>query len=148
MNERSFEVIELELAVMVRRLTAMSYAKKYELDRAAFLILHQISTQGPAGVKALSEDFRIDISTVSRQVAALIQKGYAQKVPDPLDKRAFFVEPTELGKTKLGEFRKAGSARLKEMTKEWTDEECRMFGQLLHKLNRAAADLDPSFKCE
>lgn len=137
MDERSLETIELELAILVRHITSIaSQRKNGNLDRSAYLLLHQISAHGSAGVKALADEFRLDISTVSRQVAALEQKGYVYRTPDPSDGRACSFQITELGAKELVEYKQARLARVKEKLKEWPDEECKRFGELLRKFNR------------
>lgn len=132
----SLEIIELEMAIFVRRLTSLSSDKKFgNIDRSAYLLLHQISAHGCAGVKALADVFQLDISTVSRQTASLEQKEYVYRIPDPQDRRAYSLQITELGKHELDEYKKARSVRFKEVLKEWSDDECQTFAQLLRKFN-------------
>jgi len=131
------ETIELELAILIRRVTSISSDKRHgPLDRSAYLLMHRISVDGSAGVKALAEELRLDISTVSRQAAALEHKGYVYRVPDPQDGRAFSLRLTELGAKELAEHRRARLAQVKERLRDWSDEECRSFGRLLRKFNR------------
>jgi DNA-binding MarR family transcriptional regulator len=138
MDERSLETIELELAFMVRRITAISSDKTIgTLDRSAYLLLHHISDDGFAGVKALADKFHLDISTASRQAAALEQKGYVSRVPDPLDGRAFSFRITEPGEMALITYKKAKQARIKEVLHDWSDEDCLTFGKLLQKFNHS-----------
>ncbi|MBP1966209.1 MarR family winged helix-turn-helix transcriptional regulator [Paenibacillus aceris] len=132
----SLEIIELEMAIFVRRLTSLSSDKKFgNIDRSAYLLLHQISTHGGAGVKTLADIFHLDISTVSRQAASLEQKEYVYRIPDPQDRRAYTFQITELGKQELDEYKRARSVRFKEVLKEWSDDECQTFAQLLRKFN-------------
>jgi DNA-binding MarR family transcriptional regulator len=142
MDEHSLKSIELEMAILVRRITSITSDKKIEnLDRSAYLLLHQISAHGSAGVKALAEEFHLDISTVSRQASALEQKDYVYRIPDPLDKRAYSFQITHLGAEKLIAYKQARSAILMELLKDWSDEECHTFGQLLNKFNRTIIKL-------
>src|SRR4051812_3327782 len=98
MHDYSLEMIELELAILMRRTTAVTTNKKlWNLDRAAYLLLRRIAEKGAVGVKLLACEFQLDISTVSRQAAALEQKGFLYKIPDPLDGRAYSFQLTELG---------------------------------------------------
>jgi DNA-binding MarR family transcriptional regulator len=137
MDAHSLECIELEMAILVRRITSISSHKKFgNLDRSAYLLLHQISAHGSAGVKALSDEFHLDISTVSRQAAALELKGYVYKIPDPLDGRAYSFQITDSGTKELIAYKQARTARIMELLEDWTDEECLKFGQLLKKFNR------------
>lgn len=131
------ETIELELAILVRHINSIASDKKIgTLDRSAYLLLHQISAHGSAGVKALADEFRLDISTVSRQAAALEQKGYIYRTPDPQDRRSFSLQITDLGAKELDESKRARLARVTEKLKDWSDEDCHTFGKLLTKFNR------------
>jgi DNA-binding MarR family transcriptional regulator len=138
MKGNILETIELEMAVLIRRLTSITSQKKLgKLDRAAYLLLHQLSVKGPAGVKTLAEVLQLDISTVSRQAATLEKKGYVDKVPDPVDRRAYFLQLTETGKQDLDEYKGARLHRFDELLDDWTDEERENFAMLLQKFNYA-----------
>lgn len=137
MTENSLETIEFELALLLRRITSFTTSKKIgSLDRSAYLLLHQIASHGSAGVKALSDEFWLDISTVSRQAAALEQKGYVVRIPDPMDGRAYSLQITELGNKELIENKDARSAEIGELLKDWSPEDRERFGQLMRKFNR------------
>src|ERR1700730_6392438 len=98
MDEHSLETIGVELAILHRRLTSITTYKKIgNLERSEYLLLDQITSHGSAGVKTLADEFNLDISTVSRQAATLKKKGYVYKIPDPLDKRAYSFQITDLG---------------------------------------------------
>jgi DNA-binding MarR family transcriptional regulator len=137
MDEHLLDLIEIELAVLIRRTTSK---KTGNLERSAYLLLHQINTNGAAGVKALAAEFDLDISTVSRQAAALEQKGYVNRVPDPVDGRAYSFQITDVGIKELHKEKKARKARVGEVVKEWSDDEKQIFGQLLKKYNIAATN--------
>jgi DNA-binding MarR family transcriptional regulator len=135
MSKSALETIELEVAILIRR--SVSSSRKYgNLDRSAYLLLQQIASHGQAGVKALADEFHLDISTVSRQAAALEHKSLAVKVPDPSDGRAYSYQITETGLNELKEYRQARLALYEELLREWTDEEREVFGMLLSRLNR------------
>ncbi|MEH7013146.1 MarR family transcriptional regulator [Neobacillus niacini] len=137
MNEHLLEIIELELAILIRRTTTKKTGK---LERSAYLLLHQINYHGAAGVKALAEEFDLDISTVSRQAAALEQKGYVNRVPDPVDGRAYTFQITDIGIKELLEEKQNRKARVGEVVKNWSDKEKQVFGELLKKFNIAATN--------
>ncbi|MGN7764502.1 MarR family winged helix-turn-helix transcriptional regulator [Paenibacillus sp. 22594] len=136
--DHSIDVIELEMAILVRRLVSMTtYRKIGNLDRSAYLLLHQIASHGSAGVKALSDEFHLDISTVSRQAAALEQKGYVKRIPDPVDGRAYSLEMTDMGEEVLNENKQARQESIGKMLSTWSDGERVIFGELLRKFNAA-----------
>ncbi|MGK9251866.1 MarR family winged helix-turn-helix transcriptional regulator [Paenibacillus humicus] len=138
MNELPFEHIELELSILARLVaSATTYKEEGMLDRSAYLLLQQISSRRSAGVKALADDFRLDISTVSRQSAALEQKGLVCRIPNPQDGRSYSLELTETGALALEANRKVRAGYIAELLTEWSDEEREQFGALLEKFNRA-----------
>jgi DNA-binding MarR family transcriptional regulator len=138
MDEHSLEMIELELAILIRRTTSISNNKKFgNLDRSAYLILRRIKAKGAVGVKVLAEEFKLDISTVSRQAAALEHKGYLYRIPDPLDGRAYTLQLTEQGTNELFDYKQARLKRITELLEDWTDEERKLFGILLEKFNQS-----------
>jgi DNA-binding MarR family transcriptional regulator len=143
MNQQSLEGVELELALLIRRLTSMiSYQKVGSLDRAAYLLLTQISLGGACSIKTLSHTFHLDISTVSRQVSALEQKGYIRRVPDELDGRAFILSITELGEQLLTDDKANRMAKLGHVLDNWTDAEMKQFGELLQKFNHSVVEAE------
>jgi DNA-binding MarR family transcriptional regulator len=136
MQENAIETIELEMAILFRRFTSITHKKFGNLDRSAYLLLHQISAHGSAGVKTLADEFRLDISTVSRQTAALENKGYVYRIPDPSDRRSYFLQITDLGKKELLACKRARLARITKLLENWSEEERELFGRLLRKFNR------------
>ncbi|RCX23594.1 DNA-binding MarR family transcriptional regulator [Fontibacillus phaseoli] len=133
MDEQALDTIEVELAVLYRRI---SNRKHGNLDRSAYLLLHQINLNGAVGVKALADEFHLDVSTISRQTAALEQKGYVTRTADPADRRAYFLQITELGIQELKQSKKARTERIEQLIRDWTEEEKNIFGELLTRLNR------------
>ncbi len=138
MNVEALEALELELAILYRRITSItSHRKIGSLDRSAYLLLHHISAHGAVGVKALAEDFGLDISTVSRQAASLEHKGYIYKIQDPLDGRASSLQITESGAHELKQCKNERIKKLAEVIESWTEDERKTFGRLLKKFNRS-----------
>jgi len=137
MKENALETIDLELAVLLRRITSSS-RKIGHLDRSAYLLLYRIISNGPAGVKVLADEFQLDISTISRQTASLEQKGYVYRIQDPADGRAYTLQITNLGKKEFYEHRVLRCERIGEVLKDWTDEESQVFGHLLRKYNQSS----------
>jgi DNA-binding MarR family transcriptional regulator len=141
MEEHSLEDIELELAILYRRINSISSHNKLgPLDRSAYLLLHQITSNGSAGVKALADEFKLDISTVSRQAAALENKGCIYKIPNPKDGRAYSFQITELGLKEYTESKQARLIRVKKVFESWSNEELNLFAELLNKFNRSVLE--------
>lgn len=142
MEEHSLEDLELELAILYRRINSISSHNKLgPLDRSAYLLLHQIISQGSAGVKALADEFKLDISTVSRQAAALENKGCIYKIPNPKDGRAYSFQITELGIKEYSESKQSRLVRVKKVFENWSNEELNLFAELLNKFNRSVLEM-------
>lgn len=127
--------IEYEIAILVRRATLTS-KKLGGMDRSAYLLLRQLNEHGPVGVKTLADEFHLDISTVSRQAAALTAKGYVERFPDVDDGRASHFKITDLGLQQLTRTRQARRARFHELLKDWEPEDREKFGEYLSRLNK------------
>ncbi|MCJ7841266.1 MarR family transcriptional regulator [Lederbergia sp. NSJ-179] len=135
MDKDAIKMIEKEISVFIRRIV-ITEKQNNLLERSAYVLLRQLSVEGPAGVKSLSEQLDLDISTVSRQAAALEQKKYIDKFPNPKDGRSYFYQITELGIKELEDNRQNRYDRLSEILTEWSDEEKQTFGLLLKKYNQ------------
>ncbi|ASI36774.1 MULTISPECIES: MarR family transcriptional regulator [unclassified Exiguobacterium] len=135
MSDQALEVIELELAILIRRLTTAT-ADNRNLDRASYLLLRQLSESGPVGVKTLARELQLDVSTVSRQAAALDQKKLVEKVRDEADGRAFFYHITSFGQEELTIYRTARLASIERLLTDWSGDDTEAFGRLLQQFNR------------
>lgn len=142
MDQHSLESMEIELSILLRNLALIATYKKFgNLDRSAYLLLYRIISRGSTGVKVLAEEFHLDISTISRQVRVLEKKGYVYRIPDASDRRAYFLEVTDLGRNEFIEYKNLRLTKISELLKNWSDEECQIFGVLLKKYNRSLNDI-------
>lgn len=142
MDQQSLENIEIELLVLLRYLALnTTYKKTGNLDRSAYLLLYRIISHGSTGVKALSDEFHLDISTISRQATVLEQKGYVYRIHDTSDRRAYFLQITDLGRREFNEYKHLRLTKIAELLNNWSDEECEIFGQLLRKYNHSLIDM-------
>ncbi len=135
MDKDAIKLIENEISLFIRRIV-ISEKQNRMLERSAYVLLRQLSVEGPAGVKSLSEQLDLDISTVSRQAAALEQKKYIDKFPNPKDGRSYFYRITDSGIKELDDNRQRRYERLSDLLTEWTEDEKQTFGHLLKKYNQ------------
>ena len=136
-NEESLEVLELEIAMMVRalRTRTVELDKKQELKRASYLILLLISKNGPMGVKSISEKLHLDISTVSRQAADLMNDEMLEKKQSETDRRSYLYDINNKGWNMIAHIRRGRKQRFSKMINEWEDTEIEEFAYLLQKFN-------------
>lgn len=139
-KDSSVDLIEYQIAIFLR--SAINSNRKFGgIDRSAYLLLRQLKEHGSVGVKALSDKFHLDISTVSRQVAALESKQYVERFSDLSDGRAILLRLTALGLEKLKQAQAERSHRFGELLKEWSLEDTQKFGKLLKTLNQTLLEM-------
>ncbi|TSB20047.1 MarR family winged helix-turn-helix transcriptional regulator [Streptomyces benahoarensis] len=137
------DALQHQVAVFARRaeqsrLGGVGQARN-SMDRAAYLLLNRLDQEGPMGVKALAAGMGIDSSTVTRQVAPLVESGLVNRATHPEDGRAVVLQLSERGRTRLGEVRASRRALMEMVTDEWTEEERAVFCTLLTRFNISLA---------
>src|ERR1700760_3477817 len=94
----SLALLEQELTLLARHQLSSGLDPDLHLDRSGYQLLGRLEL-GPLSLSGLAEAFRLDVSTVSRQVAALRRKGLVERIPDPDGGMAKLLRPTRLGLT-------------------------------------------------
>lgn len=107
------------------------------MDRAAYLLLNRLDKEGPMGVKALAASMGIDSSTVTRQVAPLVDTGLVTRASHPEDGRAVVLQLSPRGQARLEEVRASRRQLMAELTSDWAPEEREAFCTLLTRFNGA-----------
>jgi DNA-binding MarR family transcriptional regulator len=138
------DAFQHEVAVFARRaeqtrLGGLGPARN-SMDRAAYLLLSRLDQDGPTGVKALAAGMGIDSSTVTRQVAPLVDSGLVKRTSDPDDGRAVVLQLSPRGSDRLEEVRASRRKLVALLTADWTQEEREQFCALLTRFNTAISD--------
>jgi DNA-binding MarR family transcriptional regulator len=107
------------------------------MDRAAYLLLNRLDHEGPMGVKALAAGMGIDSSTVTRQVAPLVDTGLVKRTSHPEDGRAVILQLSPRGTARLEEVRSSRRQLMALLTQDWAEEEREVFCTLLTRFNEA-----------
>jgi len=135
------ETLQHEVAVFARRAEQTRLGGvgqvRNSMDRAAYLLLNRLDKEGPMGVKALAASMGIDSSTVTRQVAPLVDTGLVKRTSHPEDGRAVVLQLSPRGLARLDEVRTSRRALMAELTQEWTPQEREQFCALLTRFNTA-----------
>ncbi|ARH92920.1 MULTISPECIES: MarR family winged helix-turn-helix transcriptional regulator [Streptomyces] len=142
------DALQHQVAVFARRaeqsrLGGVGQARN-SMDRAAYLLLNRLDQEGPMGVKALAAGMGIDSSTVTRQVAPLVDSGLVNRATHPEDGRAVVLQLSERGHARLDEVRASRRALMALVTEEWSEEERAAFTTLLTRFNASLSDLTAS----
>jgi len=131
--------ITRQLGTFLRRVERFWAGTQGEPDRGGYLLLGQLATDGPQRLSAAAERAGLDLSTVSRQVAALEAAGLVTRSPDPTDRRATLIEVSPAGHEVLGSNRERWHAALRELLADWTPAERAEFARLFGRFNDALA---------
>jgi DNA-binding MarR family transcriptional regulator len=126
-----------------RLFATLKWREARGLERPAYILLNRIAVDGPFRLSALAVEVALDLSTVSRQVAALESAGLVGRYQDPSDKRASLVEVTDLGREVFAENRDRWLAIWEELLSDWTPEQRREFAALFTRLNESIAERLP-----
>ena len=128
----------VELLRTVRRSKARLLAAASDnIDSANQVLLRTVASEGPMRASALATSVQSDLSTVSRQVAALVTRALLERRADPVDGRASLLVVTEAGHAVITEYEHARGAFFEEVLTGWTPQELRQFSQLLERFTTA-----------
>ncbi|MFB0632194.1 MarR family winged helix-turn-helix transcriptional regulator [Streptomyces sp. AB3(2024)] len=139
------DALQHQVAVFARRaeqtrLGGVGQARN-SMDRAAYLLLNRLDLEGPMGVKALAGGMGIDSSTVTRQVAPLVDTGLVRRTSHPEDGRAVVLALSARGLTRLEEVRSSRRELMARVTEGWAEEEREAFTTLLTRFNLSLSEL-------
>lgn len=109
-------------------------------DSRLFLLLNLLHDRGPTRAADLLDTLAVDQSTLSRQLAVLVERGFVERRTDPTDGRAAQLVLTPLGTKTIEGARAAWRATLAERMDAWpaADRDA-----LVRLLGRLAGDLAP-----
>ncbi len=135
------DTLQHEVAVFARRAEQTRLGGvgqvRNSMDRAAYLLLNRLDKEGPMGVKALAASMGIDSSTVTRQVAPLVDTGLVKRTSHPEDGRAVVLQLSPRGLSRLDEVRSSRRELMAQLTQEWEPAEREQFCALLTRFNTA-----------
>ncbi|TFV86421.1 helix-turn-helix domain-containing protein [Blastococcus sp. CT_GayMR16] len=136
----AFVQLEREIGLLLRRSRAISARLAGELhpdlDGAAYGLLALLQDTGPLRASDLVARLGLDKSTVSRQVANLVDLGFVDRAADPVDGRAQVLTPSAEGSARLARVRDVRRARWEADLADWPASDVALLGELLNRLNR------------
>ncbi|OZD04887.1 MarR family transcriptional regulator [Rhodococcus sp. 06-235-1A] len=93
------------------------------VDGAAYVCLFRLLRDGPMRSSELATVVNSDPSTVSRQVAQLVDRGHVERVPDERDGRAFVLAVTQSGQDVAAAIQQRRTESLGRVIEGWDRED-------------------------
>jgi DNA-binding MarR family transcriptional regulator len=132
-REHLLDDIERELTLVSRH--QLASVAKGDLERSAYLMLTRIDATGPMTARELAGALQLEISTVTRQVGAMLRDQLVERIPDPDGGLARRLRITSTGATRLTTDRERYRAGLGKAVSDWPADDCAELYRLLRGLN-------------
>lgn len=138
----TIRLLEQELTLLARhQLSSAQHTPDLSLDRSGYQLLSRLEL-GALTLKQLAEAFRLDISTVNRQIAALRKKGLVERLPDPEGGIARLLRPTARGLDLLRQDRAMRHTQVSRVLDSWSPADVERFHELLAQFNTSIEALE------
>lgn len=105
-----------------------------EIEQSAAVILGALHFHGPVRMSDLAEHLSLDRSTVSRQVADVVDKGWVSRLEDAADARATRLTLTPDGRALRRKLANAFGKVCMDLVADWKPEDRLTFVRLMDKL--------------
>ncbi len=102
--------------------------------RGGFPLLAALHRCGELRVGDLAELFEIDVSVASRHLADLEERGWAERRPNPHDRRSWYARLTPEGEQAARDGLDHAGSLLREVLAEWPEEDAAALTALLARL--------------
>ncbi|MFR9751007.1 MarR family winged helix-turn-helix transcriptional regulator [Nocardia sp. 004] len=130
--------LAFELALLARHFpSALSRRPGFQLDRSAYLILTRLELDSPLSLRELSEAFQLDISTINRQVRAMLEQGLVERVPDPAGGIARKIHASPKGLELLTSDRDQSRRGIGTVVADWSDSDIDQLSKLISRFNQS-----------
>jgi DNA-binding MarR family transcriptional regulator len=126
--------------VRMTRLIAAWKQRAREEHWGERLLLARLADAGSRRATDLAADTLLDLSTVSRQIRSLVDRGLVERRPDPEDRRGALLSPTRAGLDAVATYRARRNEQLGLVLGGWSADERHTFVQLLARFNHDFAE--------
>lgn len=109
--------------------------QRHGVEFTSYVLLFQLVRRGPQRLSSLAECVHADVSTVSRQVSALVEHGLVEKRPDQHDRRAALLAATDDGLELFRKIRHERNAMFDAVLQGWSAQEITTLATLLARFN-------------
>ncbi|MGW3269159.1 MarR family winged helix-turn-helix transcriptional regulator [Streptomyces sp. NPDC001056] len=129
-----------EMVRLMRLFAAWTQRAGFECGAADRVLLARLVTCGRRRATDLAADVFLDLSTVSRQVRSLVDRGLVERHPDPEDRRGSLLSATEAGRAAYQSAVRRREAELTRLLEPWPAGDRTLLTRLLKRLNDDLVD--------
>jgi DNA-binding MarR family transcriptional regulator len=122
------------LLTRTRRNDEITAAAGVPLERAAVVVLRQLSAAGPSRPGELADALGVEAPHITRQLQKLTDTGYLERVPDPADSRARLVELTSAGEAASGRVAAQARQGIGDALARWAPADLHQLAALLNRM--------------
>ncbi|MFQ6392084.1 MarR family winged helix-turn-helix transcriptional regulator [Nocardia sp. KC 131] len=127
-----------ELTLLSRHFPASLLRRPgFQLDRSAYLLLSRLEIDSPLSLRELSEAFQLDISTINRQVGAMLKQGLVERVPDPDGGIARKIRASDKGLELVAADRAQSQEGIGAVVADWADADVQQLSTLIARFNES-----------
>ncbi|MGO4616426.1 MarR family winged helix-turn-helix transcriptional regulator [Nocardia sp. 2YAB30] len=135
--------LAFELSLLARHFpAALPRRPGFQLDRSAYLILTRLELDAPLSLRELSEAFQLDISTINRQVGAMLKQGLVDRVPDPDGGIARKIRASAKGLELLAADRAQSRQGIGSVVADWADADVDQLSRLIARFNQSVEHIE------
>ncbi|WP_406265762.1 MarR family winged helix-turn-helix transcriptional regulator [Nocardia sp. NBC_00881] len=135
--------LAFELSLLARHFPAALLRRPgFQLDRSAYLILTRLELDAPLSLRELSEAFQLDISTINRQVGAMLKQGLVDRVPDPDGGIARKIRASAKGLELLAADRVQSRQGIGSVVADWADADIDQLSRLIARFNQSVEHIE------
>jgi DNA-binding MarR family transcriptional regulator len=139
-REQIAAAVQRELTVFARRVRGVPQRLHQELPFVAYSMLSSIDAADGCRSVDLAVLYRLDKSTVSRQVGDLERRGLVARTTEPARGRGQVLRVTPAGRALLQDAAATRQAELAHRVAAWSDQELAAFAAALQRYNAAEPD--------
>lgn len=142
-DSADFTRLVFELTLLSRHFPASVLRRPgFQLDRSAYVILTRLEIDTPLSLRELSEAFQLDISTINRQVAAMLKQDLVERVPDPDGGIARKVRASAKGLELLAADRQQSHEGIGAVVADWSQADIAQLSTLVARFNESIERLE------
>ncbi|OUB34388.1 hypothetical protein BK708_05845 [Bacillus thuringiensis serovar yunnanensis] len=137
MKNQYIEEIEHEVVRLLRRadLKKLLDRDTKGMDRSAYLLMKKLEKEGPLPISVIANFFKVNASTISRQIQSLKSNGWVTSFSDKNDARVNLVTLTNEGINMLMVTKIKRMEVYSDLLSNWSEEDIQTLATLLSKLN-------------